>query len=91
MRVAGALGADVSAPHCARVQPARLVGGLADAVERLGVAIFEGTAVHRDRAASGADRPTARVRAPDASWLTEGYTAGLPRAAAQMAADELGP
>ena len=28
-------------PHCARIQPARLVRGLADAVERLGVDIYE--------------------------------------------------
>ena len=32
-------------PHGARVQPARLVRGLADAVERLGVPIYEDTAV----------------------------------------------
>ena len=32
-------------PHCARIQPAKLVRGLASAVEKLGVSIFEGTEV----------------------------------------------
>jgi glycine/D-amino acid oxidase-like deaminating enzyme len=42
--LAGAVGATFT-PHCARLQPARLVRGLADAVERRGATIFEGTAV----------------------------------------------
>src|SRR4051794_40065333 len=44
VRIAGALGA-VFAPEVARVQPAALVRGLAAAVERLGVPVYEGTAV----------------------------------------------
>ena len=44
VNVAGALGA-MHVPHCARIQPARLARGLADAVERLGVTIYEGTTV----------------------------------------------
>lgn len=48
LRISGALDATYS-PHCARVQPARLVQGLADVVERLGVDIFESTTVTRIR------------------------------------------
>ena len=63
-------------PHSARIQPAKLASGLAKAVERLGVTIFEGTtaieiAPHRvvtDRGTVSADYV---VRA------TEGFTAGL--------------
>ncbi|MFQ6212433.1 FAD-dependent oxidoreductase, partial [Bacillus mobilis] len=36
-------------PHCAAVHPARLVRGLARAVERRGVTIHEGTRVTRIR------------------------------------------
>ena len=42
--VAGARGGYWT-PHCARIQPAKLVTGLAAAVERLGVEIFEQTTV----------------------------------------------
>ena len=63
-------------PHCARIQPAMLVRGLADVVERLGVPIYEGTAVteiapHLARTARGDVRASWVVRA------TEGYTARL--------------
>jgi glycine/D-amino acid oxidase-like deaminating enzyme len=44
--VNGAIGATFS-PHCARIHPARLVRGLSDVVERLGVMIFENTPVVR--------------------------------------------
>jgi glycine/D-amino acid oxidase-like deaminating enzyme len=44
VRVTGAIGGTWS-PHCARVQPAKLVQGVAAAVERLGVPIYEGTTV----------------------------------------------
>ncbi len=44
IRVAGAR-AGACNPHCARVQPAKLVRGLAAAVERLGVTIHESTPV----------------------------------------------
>ena len=37
-------------PHCAAIHPARLVRGLAQAVERRGVTIHEATRGHRDRA-----------------------------------------
>ena len=43
-------------PHCARVQPAKLARGLAEAVERHGGTIHEGTAALDDRAAQRADR-----------------------------------
>ncbi len=43
VRVAGALGASFS-PHVARIHPAKLLAGLAAAVERLGVTIHERTA-----------------------------------------------
>ena len=76
VRVAGAVGATWS-PHCARVQPARLVRGLADAVERRGVSIYEGTTVlevspGRVRTDHGTVRATYVIRA------LEGFTAGLP-------------
>jgi glycine/D-amino acid oxidase-like deaminating enzyme len=75
VRVSGARGATFT-PHVARVQPAKLVAGLATAVERLGVTIHEGTAVteirpHEARTAAGTVSARWVVRA------TEGYTAGL--------------
>src|SRR5699024_12706949 len=36
-------------PHAARVHPAKLVAGLAEAVERLGVTIYEGAPVKEIR------------------------------------------
>ena len=65
-------------PHCARVQPAWLARGLADAVERLGVEIYEmspAMAIEAQRVS------TARgaVRAPVVLRATEGFTASLPR------------
>jgi glycine/D-amino acid oxidase-like deaminating enzyme len=63
-------------PHCAAIHPGRLVRGLAEAVERLGVVVYEGTRARSLR--SGAvvtDRGT--VRAPVVVRATEGYTAGL--------------
>ena len=63
-------------PHCARVQPAKLVRGLADAVQRLGVVIYEQTPVTaiepgRARSAHGV------VRAPVVLRATEGFTARM--------------
>jgi glycine/D-amino acid oxidase-like deaminating enzyme len=74
--VAGALGAKHEL-QCARVQPARLARGLAEAVERLGVAIYEQTEVTRIdkgvvRTAHGDVRAGMVVRG------TEGYTVHLP-------------
>lgn len=61
----------------ARVQPAKLVRGLAAVVERLGVPIFEQTEVTRiDKGAVTTTRGT--VRAPITVRATEGFTAGIP-------------
>jgi glycine/D-amino acid oxidase-like deaminating enzyme len=64
-------------PHCAAIHPARLARGLAAAVRRAGVQVFERTPVrefHPGRVvtASGTVRARYVVRA------TEGYTPGLP-------------
>ena len=76
LRVAGALGALVI-PGCARVQPAKLVRGLARAVEARGVRIYEGTAVlSYGPGAVVTDRGV--VKAPVILRGTEGFTAGLP-------------
>lgn len=75
VRVEGAL-AGTWSPHCARVQPAKLVRGLAGAVERLGARIYEGTTVHEIVAgAARCDRGT--VRARYVLSCLEGFTAGL--------------
>jgi glycine/D-amino acid oxidase-like deaminating enzyme len=74
--VAGAVGGLYNR-HCARIQPAKLTRGLAVAVERRGVSIYERTpalavALDRVRTAAGDVR---------ASWVvlaTEGFTAALP-------------
>ena len=67
VRVAGLRGARYT-PHCARVQPAKLARGLAEAVERHGGTIHEGTAAldvapHSVRTAVGhGARPLGRAR-----------------------------
>jgi glycine/D-amino acid oxidase-like deaminating enzyme len=62
--------------HCAALHPAKLVRGLADAVERLGVTVHEGTRVRRIRSGEiTTDRGT--VRAGTVVRALEGYTAGL--------------
>jgi glycine/D-amino acid oxidase-like deaminating enzyme len=76
VHVRGGTGALFS-PHCARVQPAKLVRGLAEATERAGATIYEQTEVlgiEPGRAWSSAGEVRARwiVRA------TEAYTANLP-------------
>ncbi|TFD71422.1 NAD(P)/FAD-dependent oxidoreductase [Cryobacterium gelidum] len=63
-------------PHCARINPAALVAGLARTVEALGVEIYENTPVseiapHRALTAAGTVEASFVVRA------TEGFTAGL--------------
>ena len=76
VRVAGALGG-LHLPDAARVQPAKLVRGLAAAVERLGVVLHEGTtvtSVQPGRAVT--DRGT--VRARHVLRCLEGFTADLP-------------
>ncbi|MQT14891.1 NAD(P)/FAD-dependent oxidoreductase [Segnochrobactrum spirostomi] len=61
----------------ARVQPAKLVRGLAATVERLGVPIYEQTEVTRlEPGRVTTHRGT--VRAPIVVRATEGFTAGLP-------------
>jgi glycine/D-amino acid oxidase-like deaminating enzyme len=63
-------------PHCAVVQPAKLVRGLADAARRVGVAIYEDTEVRQIRTGRVAtDR--GEVRADVVVRATEGYTAQL--------------
>ena len=76
LNVAGALGAMVIG-GVARVQPAKLVKGLARAVASLGVRIVEGTAVLSYRPGL-VDTDRGRVRAPVVLRATEGFTAGLP-------------
>lgn len=61
----------------ARVQPAKLVRGLAEAVERLGVAIYEQTAVTNiEPGVVSTNRGT--VKAETIIRATEGFSAGLP-------------
>jgi glycine/D-amino acid oxidase-like deaminating enzyme len=63
--------------NVARVQPAKLVRGLAEVVERMGVRIAEGSAVTGFEAGE-VTTPGGRVRAPVILRCTEGFTAGLP-------------
>lgn len=75
LRIAGARAA-LYTPHCARIQPAKLVTGLASAVERLGVTIHEGTRArhiqpHLVKTAAGG------VTARTVLLATEGFTARL--------------
>ena len=76
LAAAGALGATYT-PHCAAVHPARLVRGLARAVERLGVTVHERTPVTRIEPGV-ISTPTGRVRAKVVVRATEGFTAQLP-------------
>jgi glycine/D-amino acid oxidase-like deaminating enzyme len=64
-------------PHCAAIHPARLARGLADAVRRRGVAVYEGTPV---TAIAPGSLATARgtVRARYVIRAMEGYTPRLP-------------
>lgn len=97
IRIPGALGAMVVA-NVARIQPAKLVRGLAAVVERLGVRLVEGTAVTAyEKGVVTTDHGT--VRAPVILRCTEGFTAGLPGLkrdwlplnSAQIATEPLGP
>jgi glycine/D-amino acid oxidase-like deaminating enzyme len=73
---AGVLGAAFT-PHCARVQPAALVRGLARAVEARGVTVCERTAATALRpGVVVTDR--GEVRAPVVVRATEAYTPELP-------------
>jgi glycine/D-amino acid oxidase-like deaminating enzyme len=64
-------------PHCAAVHPARLVRGLARAVEAHGVTIHERTPVATIHSGA-AVTPLGTVRAPVVVRATEGYTPNLP-------------
>jgi glycine/D-amino acid oxidase-like deaminating enzyme len=75
-RVQGALLASFS-PHCARVDPGRLIRGLAEACERLGVTILErtpATAIEPGRVTTS----LGTVRAPIVLQATESYSVQLP-------------
>jgi len=63
-------------PHCARIQPAKLVQGLAAAVARLGVRIVESTTV-REVVPGEARTDRGVVRAPIVLTCLEGFTASL--------------
>ena len=70
-------------PHCAAIDPARLVRGLAEAVERLGVPVHEGTPVVAIRPGRNGRRPAAvttrgTVRAEVVVRALEAWTATLP-------------
>ncbi|MEU8616321.1 FAD-dependent oxidoreductase [Streptomyces sp. NPDC048623] len=75
IRVAGAVGSSWT-PHGARLQPVKLVRGLAAAVEALGVTIHESTPVTEIRP-KHAVTPYGTVRAPYVLRCTEGFTASL--------------
>ena len=78
LRIPGTLGAMVVG-GVARVQPAKLVRGLALAVERLGVRIVEGTRAS-EIAPGVVTTGFGTVRAPIILRATEGFTASLPGA-----------
>ncbi|MFV0129195.1 NAD(P)/FAD-dependent oxidoreductase [Streptomyces sp. HMX112] len=75
VRVTGAVGSSWT-PHGARLHPAKLVKGLAAAVEALGVTIHESTPVTEIRP-KHAVTPYGTVRAPYVLRCTEGFTATL--------------
>lgn len=81
IRIDGVLGGTWT-PHGARIQPAKLVQGLARVVQRLGVVIHEGTEVTAVHPAVPGSRPSAvtpagTVTADFVLRATEGFTAGL--------------
>ncbi|WP_127105031.1 NAD(P)/FAD-dependent oxidoreductase [Pararhodobacter zhoushanensis] len=76
INIPGALGA-MGISGVARIQPAKLVRGLAQAVERLGVTIHEETEV-TGIAAGHVTTNRGTVRAPIILRCTEGFTATLP-------------
>ncbi|MGY2167019.1 NAD(P)/FAD-dependent oxidoreductase [Pseudomonas gingeri] len=67
----------IFAPHIATVQPARLVRGLARAVERLGVPIYENSPV-TDWRSGGLHTARAQVRSHWVVPAVEGYSVTLP-------------
>ncbi len=82
VRVPGALGG-LFTPHCAALHPARLARGLAGAVERRGVRIFErspATTIGPGRVVT----PGGELRAKYVIRATEAYTARLPGLATRL-------
>ncbi|WP_172978276.1 FAD-binding oxidoreductase [Microbacterium sp. SYP-A9085] len=80
--VEGALGG-YATPHCARVHPAKYTFGLAAAVERLGVTIYEqtrATAIEPYRVTTDRGTVTARI----VVRALEGYTLSLPGLARKL-------
>lgn len=75
LRVANAYGA-IQAAHCATIQPAKLVRGLARAVERLGVALYENSPVTHWQSGS-LQTPRAAVRSRWIVPAVEGYSVTL--------------
>lgn len=75
LRVAG-MRAAMWTPHCARLQPAVLVRGLADTVERMGVTIYENSPVRRIEPGRAVTRH-GLLRAPVILRATEGFTPSL--------------
>ncbi|MFM2356013.1 MAG: hypothetical protein RLZZ528_1749 [Pseudomonadota bacterium] len=76
VHIPGTLGAMI-VKGVARVQPAKLVRGLAEVVERMGVVIHEGSAVTSITPGLATTR-AGHLRAPVILRATEGYSAGLP-------------
>jgi glycine/D-amino acid oxidase-like deaminating enzyme len=72
----GVLGATYT-PDCATINPGRLVRGLAGAVERRGVRIYEGTRVSALRPGL-VECPQGTVKAPVVVRATEVFTTALP-------------
>ena len=82
LRVSGVIGGAFT-PHCARVQPGRLVRGLAEACERRGVRIFEGSRVRSVEpghvgCVTADGQAVGSVRAPIVVRATEAFTVDLP-------------
>jgi glycine/D-amino acid oxidase-like deaminating enzyme len=75
-RVAGSQGA-LYTPHAAAIHPARLVRGLASAVERMGVTIFEKSRVNLV-SQGGVATDQGKVRAGVVLRCTEAFTRHLP-------------
>lgn len=82
VRIAGARGG-VFTPHCATVQPAALARGLARAVERRGVTLFERSPVQRIEPGA-VKTDLARLEARVVLRCTEGYTGSLRGAERQI-------
>lgn len=76
VEVRGCLGAAYT-PHCAVLHPARLIRGLARAVERRGVPIYERTAATSIEPGR-VETTHGTIEAPHVVRATEGYTSSLP-------------